>query len=211
MTNISPNIIYSVIVNMSFNRVYKECPMPRKMFNVANKVYVDEKDFIADLKWSARDNDHVGWVKCDGRALSRADYNELFEVIGTTYGVGDNSTTFNIPDCRGRVLGGTGSGTGLTARSKGAVVGSETHTLTTNEMPSHTHTSNAVGGTVGLVTSNGANTAMDGLDSTAGEPNLYAAPTALTINSAGSGAAHNNMQPTIFIGSVFIYAGESND
>lgn len=196
---------------MSFNRVYRECPRPLKNFNVANKIYVDEKDFIADLKWSARDNDHVGWVKCDGRALSRTAYKELFDVVGTTYGVGDGLTTFNIPDCRGRVLGGAGNGTGLTARSKGAIVGAETHVLSTNEMPSHTHTSNAVGGTLGLMTSNGDNTASGGLDVTVGEPNLYAAPVALTINSAGSGAAHNNMQPTIFIGNVFIYAGESND
>jgi microcystin-dependent protein len=74
-------------------------------------------------------------------------------------------------------------------------------------MPSHSHTSNAIGGTIGLITSNGANTAGGGLDSTAGEPNLYTSPAALTIDNNGSGSAHNNIQPTVFIGNVFIYCG----
>jgi microcystin-dependent protein len=76
----------------------------------------------------------------------------------------------------------------------GATGGEETHTLTTGEMPSHTHTSNAVGGTVGLIKADGQNTAVN-VDASAVEPNIYAAPVALSINNAGSGTAHNNMQP----------------
>jgi microcystin-dependent protein len=66
-------------------------------------------------------------------------------------------------------------------------------------MPSHNHGSNAVGGTVGLITSNGQNTASINLDVTTGEPNLYTSPQALTINNAGSGNSHNNMQPFLVI------------
>ena len=118
----------------------------------------------------------------------------MFSVVGTTYGVGDGSTTFNLPNLLGRTIVGQGSGAGLTSRTMGATGGVETHALNVSEMPSHTHTSNAVGGTVGLITADGQNTAVD-VDASAVEPNVYAAPVALSINNTGSGTAHNNMQP----------------
>ena len=135
-----------------------------------------------------------GWLNCEGQELYRGDYPALFAVIGTTYGAGNGTTTFRIPNLSGRVVVGQGSGSGLTARSMGATGGAETHTLTTDEMPTHSHTSNAVGGTVGLITADGSSTAITG-DSSAVEPNIFAAPAALTINSVGDGDAHNNMQP----------------
>jgi microcystin-dependent protein len=135
-----------------------------------------------------------GWLSCGGQAVSREDYADLFSVVGTTYGVGNGSTTFNLPNLSGRTIVGQGSGAGLTSRAMGATGGEETHTLTTGEMPSHTHTSNAVGGTVGLIKADGQNTAVN-VDASAVEPNIYAAPVALSINNAGSGTAHNNMQP----------------
>lgn len=135
-----------------------------------------------------------GWLSCAGQAVSRELYADLFSVVGTTYGSGDGSTTFNVPNLLGRVIVGQGSGVGLTSRSMGATGGAETHTLTTNEMPSHSHTSNAVGTTVGLITADGSSTAITG-DSSPVEPNIFAAPVALSIDNTGSGGAHNNMQP----------------
>lgn len=76
---------------------------------------------------------------CDGRSLDRVVYAKLFEIVGTSFG-STSSTTFNLPDYRGRVMGAVGQGSGLTARAMGVSVGEETHTLTANEMPSHTHT-----------------------------------------------------------------------
>lgn len=146
-----------------------------------------------------------GWLSCQGQAVYRGDYPDLFAVIGTTYGSGDGSTTFNLPNLAGRVVVGQGSGAGLTSRSMGATGGAETHTLTTGEMPSHSHTSNAVGSTLGLMTANGINTAGAGLDSSPGEPNLFAAPAALSIDSAGSGDAHNNMQPFAVLNYIIRY------
>lgn len=159
---------------------------------------------IGDIKHSVRSDDHAGWLKCDGRAVSRGTYGDLFLTIGITFGAGNGTTTFNLPDAQGRVLGGVGTGTGLSARSQGQKVGAETHTLTSAEMPSHTHTSNAVGGSLGLIKADGNSTAIEG-DSSGVEPNIFAAPVALTIDSTGSGDAHNNMQPTLFIGNVFIF------
>lgn len=135
-----------------------------------------------------------GWLSCLGQEVYRGDYPDLFAVIGTTYGAGNGTTTFNLPNLSGRVVVGQGSGSGLTSRSMGATGGAETHTLTTGEIPSHSHTSNATGGAVGLITANGLNTASE-VDSSAVEPNLYAAPAALSIDNAGGGGAHNNMQP----------------
>ena len=145
-----------------------------------------------------------GWLNCQGQAVYRGDYPDLFAVIGTTYGSGDGSTTFNLHNLSGRVVVGQGNGAGLTSRAMGAMSGVETHALNVGEMPSHTHTSNAVGNTVGLITANGQNTAVN-VDASAVEPNIYAAPVALTINSAGSGTAHNNMQPFTVLNYIIRY------
>lgn len=74
-----------------------------------------------------------GWLMCNGGAVSRTTYSALFAVIGTTYGSGDGSSTFNVPDLLGRSPIGSGSGTDLTARTLGAKIGAET-------LPAHTHT-----------------------------------------------------------------------
>jgi microcystin-dependent protein len=86
-----------------------------------------------------------GWIECDGRALSRTVYSALFAAIGTTWGGGDGSTTFNIPDANGRAFYGRDNGTGrLTGAgglggSVGSMGGTETVTLSEGQMPSHNH------------------------------------------------------------------------
>lgn len=79
------------------------------------------------------------WLDCDGSAISRTTYADLFAVIGTTWGVGDGSTTFNLPDLRGRSIIGAGTGSGLTARTLAATGGAETHALSSAELAAHTH------------------------------------------------------------------------
>src|SRR5215472_4743359 len=81
----------------------------------------------------------AGWRICDGSAISRMTYATLFALIGTAFGVGDNSTTFNFPDMRGRVGVGAGQGASLTNRALAAVGGEEAHVLVTAELASHTH------------------------------------------------------------------------
>lgn len=132
-----------------------------------------------------------GWLACDGAAISRATYAVLFAAIGTTWGAGDGSTTFNLPDFRGRATIGLGTGSGLTARTLGQTGGNETHILSTSEMPAHTHTTSQLG----YSGSGGATWASGG-------SNLVAPNT----GSSGSGTAHNNMQPFAVI-QVAIFAG----
>lgn len=84
-----------------------------------------------------------GWLICDGTAISRSTYSSLFSVLSTTYGVGDGSTTFNVPDLRTRVpVGKSASGTFVTL---GATGGVETVTLTSSEsgVPAHSHPNTA--------------------------------------------------------------------
>lgn len=102
-------------------------------------------------------NAPTGWLMCDGSAVSRTTFAELFASIGTTYGTGDGSTTFNLPDLRGRVAAGkdnmggtpanrlTAAGAGITGTALGATGGNQTHTLTTAQMPAHGHTATDTG------------------------------------------------------------------
>lgn len=133
----------------------------------------------------------AGWLACDGSAVSRTTYAALFAAIGTTWGVGDGATTFNVPDLRGRTLIGSGTGSGLTARTVGTQnIGEETHILTTNEMPAHNHpTTRGNGGT-----SNGAYFSYNG---STGTQTTDSATTAM--QNTGGGAAHNVMQPSAVV------------
>jgi microcystin-dependent protein len=92
-----------------------------------------------DLKMSAAANPSPGWLLCDGSAVSRSTFTDLFAAISTAYGAGDGSTTFNLPDYRGRTIVGAGTGPGLTARALGGKAGEENHTLSNGEMPVHSH------------------------------------------------------------------------
>ena len=121
---------------------------------------------------------------CDGSAISRSTYSVLFALISTKYGVGNGTTTFNIPNLKWRVpvcidswqtefdvLGETG--------------GAKTHSLSVAEMPAHTHTFwIGVGG---------------GGASIPGQVSDNTVDTTVTTNSNGSGTAHNNLQPYIVL------------
>jgi microcystin-dependent protein len=113
------------------------------------KEYVDSKFVLAgpvgELVPFAGVAAPTGFMVCNGQAISRTTYSGLFVVIGTVWGVGDGSTTFNLPDLRGRTLIGAGTGVGLSARSLAGAGGAETHLLTAAEsgLPSHNHTQNA--------------------------------------------------------------------
>jgi microcystin-dependent protein len=134
-----------------------------------------------------------GWLFCDGSAVSRATYADLFAVIGTTYGAGDGSTTFNLPDFRGRAGIGAGTGTGLTSRALGAKVGAETHQLTTSEIPSHYHDAGLL--TAKVQATGGSNTTAAG-GSANGGGSFNGAIGGQTA-TAGGGGTHNNMQPSL--------------
>lgn len=124
----------------------------------------------------------TGWLMCQGQAVSRTTYAQLFSVIGTTFGSGDGSTTFNLPDLRGRVAVGVDSD----ANFLGTTAGEKVVTLSIDQIPTHSHQYS--------FRDIGSATAQSG--SNYGVPsktNRYDA------SSTGGGQAHNNIQPSLYL------------
>ena len=148
----------------------------------------------------------TGYLVCDGSAVSRTTYSALFAVIGTTWGTGDGSTTFNIPDFRGRTSIGSGTGTApdATAHTLGSGGGSETVTLSTSQMPSHSHDAAADTSYNFVVSQADAYFQSDKRVATASTSGVYHMVTQSTsrgtaenrsTQSAGGGGSHSNMTP----------------
>lgn len=170
---------------------------------------------VGDYKWSARPADFDGWLMCDGREVYRDAYPALYSLIFTSFGSPTTDQLFKLPDARGRVCGGIGAGHELTNRILGDKPGTETHTLNTNQIPSHMHTyqdayfaehipgSSNFGTNAEIDTDNGFRwrTQSGGYTSDKNDQSTF-----LNTGNTGSGNAHNIMQPTLFIGNLFICA-----
>ncbi|MFV8749418.1 phage tail protein [Nannocystaceae bacterium ST9] len=94
--------------------------------------------FIATIMMFGGNFAPRGWALCQGQIMSISQNTALFSLLGTTYG-GDGIQTFALPDLRGRMPMGTGQGPGLTPRQLGESGGSESVTLTVNNLPAHNH------------------------------------------------------------------------
>jgi microcystin-dependent protein len=148
-----------------------------------------------------------GYLACDGSAVSRTTYSGLFAALSTTWGVGDGSTTFNVPDLRGRTTIGSGTGTGLSARTLGQqTIGEENHVLITAELAAHNHTINITDpthhhGFSGSISNTTAGGAGDNAVDFGTNSNTFNAATGITASSVntGSNTAHNTMQPSAVV------------
>ena len=146
-----------------------------------------------------------GWALCDGQLLQIQQYSAVFSLIGTTYG-GDGRTTFALPDLRGRAPIHPGAGAGLTPRTLGEALGTETVTLSAAEMPAHSHDPRASGAAGSQQSPVGAaNAAGGGADIKPFATNPEASM--LSTTSAGGGMAHDNMQPSLGINYIFCIEG----
>jgi len=143
----------------------------------------------------AGDTAPSGWHFCDGSPIDRTVYADLFAVIGVTFGIGDGSTTFNLPDMRGRIPVGVGQQSGGTDFVLADTGGEETHVLITSETPSHSHTDTGHTHTTGnsLILGTSAPPPLDALGPNPIPANTGAGFASLT-NTGGDGA-HNNIQP----------------
>lgn len=170
---------------------------------------------IGDYKYSAQAANHEGWLLCDGAAISRTTYAELFQLINTKFGAGDGTNTFNLPDARGRVLVQSGTGSGLTARNIGDKLGSENKSISVAEMPSHSHKvyghnhryhSVGLGGLRAVLAGNtGYNDRACSSESWSTETSWQGDT---NTGSTGNGSAFSLFQPSLAVGNLFIYSGK---
>lgn len=144
-----------------------------------------------------------GWAFCNGQLLSIAQNTALFSLLGTTYG-GDGRTTFALPDLRGRVPMHAGNGPGLSYRNLGETGGTETNTLTVNQMPSHSHGLRAA--TEGFTDEPTNNfIANGGINGFAGVSDTAMSPQA--VQPAGGGQPVNNVQPFTVVNYIIALTG----
>lgn len=162
--------------------------------------------YVGEIRVFAGNYAPQGWALCDGSLLSIAQNEVLFSLLGTTYG-GDGQTTFALPDLRGRLPIGMGQGPGLTMRTIGESTGVETVTLTTSQLPPHTHAF-AAGATAS------SNAPQDKVPAAVTGFNLYSdsatsmQPLAAgTVHPMGSGQAHDNMMPSIALSFIICLNG----
>ncbi len=153
--------------------------------------------FIGEVRATSWNLAPKGWAFCDGQLLSIAQNQALFSILGTTYG-GDGRTTFALPNLKGRVPIGEGNGTSL-----GEAAGSTSVTLTTGEIPSHTH---------GWLASSTAGTEDPGGKGT-GVAKVYGPSTSAvnmatsTLAATGGSQPHDNMQPYLSINYIIALQG----
>lgn len=158
--------------------------------------------FIGEIRLLPYTFAPAGWHDCDGSLLSIAENEPLFSLIGTTYG-GDGMNTFAVPDLRGRLPIHKGTGTGLGTYALGEMAGTEAVTLTSAQMPAHSHTV--------MVTSAVATTGTPGGSVQPGALNgdsMYASDAAgasalqtanVMIGSNGGNQPHSNTMPTLTV------------
>jgi len=178
-----------------------------------------QRAIVGDTKMSVIRNDHLGWLLCDGRTLSVNDYYLLWRVVGYAFGSNaGNSNTFKLPNAAGRVPGVVGTGTDVNTSSftiaLGSTIGEYQHTLTIPEMPSHNHTITDPGHVHAYTTYVNADkgyvaaTDNDGILANTQTLNTSNSTTGITINNTGSTIAHNNVQPLIGLGNMFMFCGK---
>jgi microcystin-dependent protein len=166
--------------------------------------------YIAQILFFAGDFAPRFWAFCEGQLLPISSNQALFSLLGTTFG-GNGTTNFALPDFRGRVPVGFGTGPGLPNISLGHAFGSPSATLTTAQMPPHTHGASAA---VAVASTNGssaspvgnlfATTAANAFASTS---NGSAATGTLALGAAGGSQPFSIEQPTLAVNFVICLSG----
>lgn len=154
--------------------------------------------FIGEIRINAFSFAPQGWALCNGQTLPINQNQALFALLGNKYGA--TSTTFNLPDLRGRTPVSYGTGDFGRSYPIGQAGGSEGVALTPDQLPAHTHQATAIAATSTKPTPAG-NFLGQGLTTYVANPagNKLVALNGATVGEAGASAAHNNIQPTLVL------------
>ncbi len=163
--------------------------------------------FLGQIEYYAFNFAPRGWAKCDGAILPINQNQSLYSLLGTTFG-GDGRTSFALPDLRGRipVHDGGSAGNGLTRRPLGQKGGEEQHTLTTTEIPAHSHSLRGNTNAGNQVLPAGNALANDAPDETYRDEAPSAEMRAGSVAAASSGA-HDNMPPYLVLNCTIALQG----
>lgn len=150
--------------------------------------------FLAEVRIVGFNFAPRGWAFCDGQILPINQNQSLYSLLGTTYG-GDGRTSFALPDLRGRTPIHVGRSNGGEDHGLGQKSGEETHTLSANEMPQHTHTlrASSTDGNTATPTDHVLAREVGGIYEQ--NPSDTIPMRSGTVTNTGGGQAHNNMQP----------------
>jgi microcystin-dependent protein len=161
--------------------------------------------FIGEIRTWANSYAPRGWMYCEGQELAIGQYQAMYVVIGTAFG-GNGTTTFRLPDLRGRAAVGMGAGPGLTPRTLGQTAGAESVTLTEAQLPAHRHSLNASSEPASVASPVGAYPAaaeqLMPYASSAGGVMASA-----MIATAGQSQAHSNLQPYLAVRYIICVEG----
>lgn len=165
--------------------------------------------YLGEIRMFAGNFAPEGWALCDGALLSIAENDALFSLIGLTYG-GDGTTTFALPDLRGRLPVGQGAGPGLTPRRTGEQFGTDTVTLTAQQLPAHGHefvATTAIGTSASPENTLFADTGNDEIYAPAPENPPFKTMNQQTVRNDGGGASHDNHMPSLAMIYIICLAG----
>ena len=160
----------------------------------ANSQWVLPAGMVAPYAGS---NAPIGWLLCDGAAISRTTYSALFKAIGTTYGAGDGSTTFNVPDTRGIFISGVGSQT-ITVGPDTVTYNRTIGTKQLDQFQGHYHSANAITGSVEWTDASGSlGVWTNATGALSAQSPAYARPVRGSIAGSLNGVLTLNVTPTI--------------
>ena len=162
--------------------------------------------FVGEIRMFAGNFAPRSWAFCDGQLLAVSQNDALFSLLGTVYG-GDGRTTFGLPDMRGRLSVHAGQGPGLSLRRLGAKAGQERVTLTTNEIPSHSHAYQGSTDAGNSNTPEGNVLAGRASDATYIETPASTSMSPSAVANTGGSQPHTNMMPYLCVNYIIALFG----
>lgn len=178
---LSNNIYKCIVEHIASDNFFEDC---------SKNYWINTSGDIGDIKIIVTNSPTLGWLLCNGQAVLRSEYFDLFNIIGTTYGIGNGTTTFNLPSLNGRVPVGYDA-TQLEFNVLGFKGGASEHKLTIAELPKHNHWFSATNNNWGNSNDSGYGLKPSG--------------SGYYTNGTGGNLFHNNLQPYIIMNYAIKY------